>query len=1139
MSGFIDRIPRVSVTGISGIRPGIKRHWGTSMWGARLLRCTCALALVAATLTTAIAAAATTNTVTLNLNCQSSTPIGNLSTTQTIEFEATAPDHVQLGSAFALILVFPAGSVSSSQNGGQAHVDYIKDLSYRIPVPANARYVSNSLSGGFNYGPSASATLTGTQTTGTVVYSIPGPIPTDQQFQLPALTINLTATGVAGSSITSVLGGSSVSDPGFTTTAHATSPFNGDAATSCFEPAPKSIWTTTVIVQVDTSAPTITLNTPAEGADYPVGAHVLANYACDDSQFGTGVATCAGDVANGGVLDTSTLGDFAFTVNASDNAGNATSVTHTYHVVTAGNDTTPPQPSITTPPRGAVYQQGATIAADYACIDNESGVATCHGDVADGNAIDTSTVGPHTFTVDATDLQGNPFSVENGYRVVSAPTQQNVTSGDVTNQIPVTCDNQFQTAHKTIPVTSNTAPSEAGEGTPYTWSVALGADFIPSLGNGTNLAYKFAKPTNGHFVSATLTGPGSMVNGSSIAINGDGTLQLAIASVTDQGTAGIGNDNFTPPPFSATIAVDSGPGTAVTTRLTSFDVTVTTVTIFGTTSHCTGGDPSFNGRANPTLTSTNVVDRDPPTISITTPVNGQVYPVGAALSFVYSCGDDHATANCTGTVANGASRAPTISGVHELLVTSSDAAGNTSKRWVTYTIDDPSVSVADANVVEGPSATLDFAVTLSNPSTRIISINYATADATALAPTDYAATAGVLTLDPGDPLTKVVSVPVVDDGTWRGTRRLTFSLVTALHASIGAGSATGSIVDDDPPPAAVADATVTEGAGARLDFAVSLAGNPHSTVTLGYQTSDDTAVAPTRYTAASGSLTFLPGGPLVQHVFVSIVNDAVYNESTTTNTQTMFLTATNANTGDTAVGTGTIRDDEIAPPVINIGSATIREGDAKTRTANVTVTLTKAWTKTITVGFRTVTGGANVLDFATKSGTLTFNPGVVYKVIGVSIRGDTSGESDEPFTVHLSGQVNALMGNADGSVTITDDDHPTVSSAQLSVSDGALYEGGSKPTALQFTISLNRPVTTAATVQFALIAGTARTGSDFTVKSGSLSFGTLATYKVVNVKISTDFVNEANESFTLVLSNATGGATIGKGTGTATILNDD
>ena len=65
-----------------------------------------------------------------------------------------------------------------------------------------------------------------------------------------------------------------------------------------------------------------------------------------------------GDSANGAPLDTSTLGTFTFTVNASDNAGNvSTPVTHTYQHRAGGQRLTPPQITITTPPNGGVYQQ--------------------------------------------------------------------------------------------------------------------------------------------------------------------------------------------------------------------------------------------------------------------------------------------------------------------------------------------------------------------------------------------------------------------------------------------------------------------------------------------------------------------------------------------------------------------------------------------------------------------------------------------------------------------------------------------------------------------------------------------------------------------------------------------------------------
>jgi large repetitive protein len=72
---------------------------------------------------------------------------------------------------------------------------------------------------------------------------------------------------------------------------------------------------------------------------------------------------------------------------------------------------------------------------------------------------------------------------------------------------------------------------------------------------------------------------------------------------------------------------------------------------------------------------------------------------------------------------------------------------------------------------------------------------------------------------------------------------------------------------------------VTEGPIAQLDFAVSLAGDPHSPVTVNYQTVDGTAVAPARYTATSGSLTFEPGGPVVQHLLVPVANDTIYDET--------------------------------------------------------------------------------------------------------------------------------------------------------------------------------------------------------------------------------------------------------------------
>jgi hypothetical protein len=80
-------------------------------------------------------------------------------------------------------------------------------------------------------------------------------------------------------------------------------------------------------------------------------------------------------------------------------------------------DTTPPVITITTPPNGATYTVGQTVLADYECVDDESAVTKCDGNVASGTAIDTATVGAKTFTVDA-ESAGGTSSLTHNYSVV-------------------------------------------------------------------------------------------------------------------------------------------------------------------------------------------------------------------------------------------------------------------------------------------------------------------------------------------------------------------------------------------------------------------------------------------------------------------------------------------------------------------------------------------------------------------------------------------------------------------------------------------------------------------------------------------------------------------------------------------------
>lgn len=93
---------------------------------------------------------------------------------------------------------------------------------------------------------------------------------------------------------------------------------------SFFEPAP---------VKVDLDRPTVTITNPIDATSLPHHSRTtLAAFSCAGEPGGSGIKTCAGSAANGGVVDTETLGPRMVTVTAIDNAGNLTVVTRAYTV---------------------------------------------------------------------------------------------------------------------------------------------------------------------------------------------------------------------------------------------------------------------------------------------------------------------------------------------------------------------------------------------------------------------------------------------------------------------------------------------------------------------------------------------------------------------------------------------------------------------------------------------------------------------------------------------------------------------------------------------------------------------------------------------------------------------------------------
>lgn len=138
--------------------------------------------------------------------------------------------------------------------------------------------------------------------------------------------------------------------------------------------------------------------------------------------------------------------------------------------------------------------------------------------------------------------------------------------------------------------------------------------------------------------------------------------------------------------------------------------------------------------------------------------------------------------------------------------------------------------------------------------------------------------------------------------------------VLAVAACGGGGGSSGSAPPSSPPAnppptIAIADATATEGAGAKLSFAVTLSAASDRAITLRYATRDGSAKAGRDFTAAGGSLDFAPGQTR-REIEVALVDDPLHEGEETLQLELSDLPAT-VQPGRLAA-TGTIVDDEVA-----------------------------------------------------------------------------------------------------------------------------------------------------------------------------------------------------------------------------------
>jgi hypothetical protein len=300
-------------------------------------------------------------------------------------------------------------------------------------------------------------------------------------------------------------------------------------------------------------------------------------------------------------------------------------------------------------------------------------------------------------------------------------------------------------------------------------------------------------------------------------------------------------------------------------------------------------------------------------------------------------------------------------------------------------------------------------------------VSYSTADGTATAGTNYVATSGTLTFQPGQ-TEAFFAVPLLDDhlNDNPGSFQVVLSDPTGGAFILdGLGQCVVTILDSDAPlPPATLVAETVNNQGSTVGFpensgtaiiTVARSGNTSGVVTVDYATSDGTAHAGSDYTAESGRLTFNAG-----QAFASF-SVPLRPGQDFPNTRTFFVTLSNV-VGDAVISSDSPVTETIFGAAGQIQMATSSYSVAQ-NISDLTVTVTRLPVNDLsgyyaTVNYATHGGTATALspgdsnlslaDYIPVSGTLTFAAGVTSQTITIPILNNLQIQNDKTFYLTLS-----------------------------------------------------------------------------------------------------------------------------------------
>ena len=479
----------------------------------------------------------------------------------------------------------------------------------------------------------------------------------------------------------------------------------------------------------------------------------------------------------------------------------------------------------------------------------------------------------------------------------------------------------------------------------------------------------------------------------------------------------------------------------------------------------------------------------------------------------------------------------------------------------------PQLYVRNA-IVDATAGTVTIPVLMGGPSgqasANIVTVPFATGDVTATAGTDYTATSGTLTFNPGETVENIV-VPLTGNPGAAPTRSFRVVLLAgATHATvadfigivtIGAHGATALA---SPSLSLAPDLVIGEGDG-YLDVPVTLSAPATAAVTVNYSTANATAsggcggggdyVALSGGCSTGGYLTFAPG-QTTKTIRVEILDDL-----TPEGQESFSLVLSGATVAIIARSTTRVtiidNDNLVATPQLYVRSAIV---DATAGTVTIPVLMGgpsgQASTSIITVNYATADGSAapapTTCPTSAPSPSTPARPSRTSSSPWVAASWPRQPEASRSACPRPT---NATI--ADGSGTVTIGAHGATPVASPAISAGPDAGVGENDGYIDVPVTLSAPATAAVTVNYSTAnvtaAGYLRRRSRQRLRGlvrrmqhrrRTSPSPPAKTTKTIRVEITNDLVPESPETFPLDAQPPTA-ATIARATTTVTIVDDD